>query len=512
MPLCPDRTILYLEDSDLDAELVGERLHRDGFKGEVVRAKSREEFLAQIDGKRNFDLILSDYQIPSFGGEEALAIALERRPGVPFVFVSGALGEDLAVEMLKTGATDYILKHRLRRLAPAIERAISEAQARTERSQSEALLAETEGRLRLAFDAVRMVAWELIPSPRRVAFVGNVTDVFGLPVDDVLATREQRETLLHPDDVGPHFARVEQAIAEGGSYVARFRIVRPDNGAVQWLEERAHAIRDEDGNTVRLVGVVVDVTDKKHAEDEVNRLTNRLEEEVVKRTAELLAANEQLQGFTYSVAHDLRQQIRGISTNAAVVLEEAPDALEEVHRHNLRRLVHSAKQLSVVVDDLLNYARLGRQQPRVERVDLSALASLLGEQLAEEYGDKAVDFEVEPGMIVFGDPSMLAIALQNLIDNAFKYSSQKESPRIRVGREGRGFFVSDNGVGFDMAYAAKVFVPFERLHAREFSGTGIGLANVKRIVERHGGTIKVESAPGVGTSFYFHLGDEPSGE
>lgn len=266
---------------------------------------------------------------------------------------------------------------------------------------------------------------------------------------------------------------------------------------------------DDAGTVQSFVGTVIDITDRYNAEQEVRRLNEELEEKVKDRTTELLQANEQLQGFTHSVAHDLRQQIRGISVNASLLLMDGNEVLSSENQEHLRRLVESAKQLSSLVDDLLRYAKLGRQEPRRVQFDLSELAESTAELLltAGEY-ERAVEVNVQPGMVVVGDPAMLAIAVQNLLENALKYSQVRADPRILVGRDENGYYVRDNGIGFEMAYAAKIFEPFERLHSGgQYPGTGIGLANVRRIVEKHGGRVWADSRPGDGATFYFTIPD-----
>jgi len=232
-----------------------------------------------------------------------------------------------------------------------------------------------------------------------------------------------------------------------------------------------------------------------------------LEAEVKHRTADLLAANEQLQGFTYSVAHDLRQQIRGISSNASILLLDASDALDNESKRTLDRLVDSARKLATLVDDLLGYARLGRQEPNKVPFDFSALAEEVAAfQIERGKCSTNTVFKIEPGLYARGDLLLIRIVVENLLDNACKYSRKTEYPVIEVGHADRGFYIRDNGIGFDMQFQPKLFQPFERLHPEsEFTGTGIGLANVKRIVEKHGGKVWAEGKAGAGATFHFSL-------
>ncbi len=238
-------------------------------------------------------------------------------------------------------------------------------------------------------------------------------------------------------------------------------------------------------------------------------LRQRLEVEVQNRTRELMQANEQLQGFTYSVAHDLRQQIRGISTNSALLLNDAEDVLDGENLHTLERLIESAKSLSALVDELLKYARLGQLEPKRVPLDISSITKEVVGILAERgVCGPNIKISVAPGLKAKADPTMLKLVLQNLLDNALKYCKNREAPLIEVGKEGDAFFVKDNGVGFNMAYSSRLFQPFERLHASsEYGGTGIGLANVRRIVEKHGGKIWADAEEEKGATFYFTLAE-----
>jgi signal transduction histidine kinase len=228
------------------------------------------------------------------------------------------------------------------------------------------------------------------------------------------------------------------------------------------------------------------------------------------RTSQLEEAIAELEGFNYLVSHDLRAPLRGIIANSSMVLEDAPEALDEESRQRLQRLGGAALRMSHLVDDLLAFSRLGRHEVTRLSVNASVIAAGVAEELLAEY---AVRFDIDDGVEVHADPHLLRLVLQNLMQNAAKYASPEREPFVRFGvadtDEGRALFVEDNGMGFDMTYAVKIFLPFERLHQDErIPGTGIGLANVKRIVERHGGRVWAHSQPGAGATFYFTLGPD----
>ena len=264
-------SILHLEDSSLDAELVRTLLEKERLQIDIERVYDRATFIARLSSKP-YDVILSDYEVPSFQGFDALELAQRMSPDTPFIFVSGMMGEDLAVESLKRGAADYVLKQRLNRLTAAVRRALTEMQARRERNRveqacrtAEARVRQGDERLRMALAAARMATWQYEPSTNVLLTSDNAPQVFGLKPGELLTDTEQLFSLIHAEDVERHRVCLENAGRNGKPYFSLFRIIRPDNGAVQWMEERGHAIHDASG-AMRLVGVVQDITGRKEAE------------------------------------------------------------------------------------------------------------------------------------------------------------------------------------------------------------------------------------------------------
>lgn len=372
----------------------------------------------------------------------------------------------------------------------------------SERKGVEEALVQSEARFRLMAETM----------PQKITMTdqfGTITYANPQALNYTGLTFEQIRTegwhvVIHPDDLPKALVSWKRSLESADPFVADYRLRRED-GQYRWHIGRALPVRNSDGQVVSWVRSSTDVDDARR-EDE--SLRAYLEKEVDLRTAELLATNEQLQGFTYSVAHDLRQQIRGISTNSSILMIEAAGALDENSLHTLNRLIGSSKRLARIVDDLLTYAKLGRNEPNRVQFDLSALCEDVAEFLNEEgYCRPGTRISVAPGLVARGDVQLIRIVVENLLENAVKYSSKTEAPWIEVGREGEAFFVRDNGIGFDMRYVQKLFQPFERLHADSvYTGTGIGLANVKRIIEKHGGKVWAEGKLGVGATFYFTLG------
>jgi len=238
--------------------------------------------------------------------------------------------------------------------------------------------------------------------------------------------------------------------------------------------------------------------------EELKVLKGSLESQVLAQTAALRKMVQDLQGFNYSIAHDLRTPLRAILSTSAILLAEAGEALTPAHRRLLERQQHNATKLANLVQDLLDFSRLGLQEVVFARVDMSGLAHEAARSVLAEHSGTKARVIVEEGLEASGDRSMLYVVLQNLFDNAIKYSP--EGGTVTFGADGDGFYVKDEGIGLAPEFAEQIFRPFERLHRDEdYAGTGIGLANVKRIVERHGGRVWVESEVGKGATFRFTL-------
>ena len=270
-------------------------------------------------------------------------------------------------------------------------------------------------------------------------------------------------------------------------------------------------LRDEQGSIVGVFGISRDVTAQRRAENEIRLLNSELDLRITERTARLEAAIQEQDSFSYSVSHDLRAPLRHINSYSAILQEECAECLSpEVHGY-LERIRISSRNMGKLIDDLLELSRVGRSQLQKTGVNLSELTGEISFKLQSNEPERRAVFSIAPDLMAQGDRTLLGLVLMNLLENAWKYTSLKETARIELGSAGERkgqqyFFVRDNGVGFDMAYRDKLFGAFQRLHGAEFEGTGIGLALVKRIVKRHGGKVWAEGALGEGATFYFTLG------
>jgi PAS domain S-box-containing protein len=285
---------------------------------------------------------------------------------------------------------------------------------------------------------------------------------------------------------------------------------RKDTGQEWFFSFSGAPVHDQEGKQILAVIITRDITEYRKAEDEIRTLNVQLETRVQERTAELAAANKELEAFSYSVSHDLRAPLRSIDGFSQALLEDYAPRLDPTGQDYLRRVRAATLRMAELIDDLLQLSRVTRAEMRRETVDLSTQAESVVAELRHAEPQRRIEVEIPPGLQAEGDPSLLRIVLQNLLSNAWKFTVRQPVAHIALGAQDNGseqvFHVRDNGAGFDMAYAHKLFGAFQRLHSpAEFPGTGIGLATVQRIVHRHGGRVWVEGAIGEGATFYFAL-------
>jgi PAS domain S-box-containing protein len=310
-------------------------------------------------------------------------------------------------------------------------------------------------------------------------------------------------------DLSPQSAA--QLMAQG-EWVGELDCVDAD-GRLLVVERQCILMRDDSGRPSSVLGINTDMTERRRAEKEIVLLNNLLEQRIRKRTAELEESNEDLRDFAYSLAHDLRAPLASIDGFSAQLELTLSKLLDDRSRHYLRRVRAGVKLMSDLTDALLALADLSNTQLLHQAVDLSAIASGILERLHERHPAREVSWEIEDTPRAQGDVRLLTAVMENLLGNAWKFSSKAANARISFGGQSwpNGsylYHVKDNGAGFDPAYAHKLFGPFQRLHtAEEFEGTGIGLAMVRKILSRHGGRVWAESVPGEGATFYFTLNE-----
>lgn len=333
---------------------------------------------------------------------------------------------------------------------------------------------------------------------------GDTRDLRGRRMADVFGSEAYRA-------VKPY---LERALA--GERVS-FEMELPFEGNLRWVHIDYVPDMDPKGFLRGLMSLVTDITAAKRSEAALRKseaelilAKEELEKQVEQRTARLTQVNEELTSFTYSASHDLRAPLRKVEGFAQAIALHAGDALDDEAKGYLARIREATKSMHRLIEDMLRLAGVIQRDLSHVEVDLSGAAAEIFAELQNADPNRSVEIRVQPGLRVRGDPELLRIALQNLLNNAWKFTRLAKPPRIEFGmmRDGKTYFVRDNGVGFDMRFAGKIFAPFERLHRMEdFPGTGVGLAIVKRAIQRHGGRVWAQSKPGEGASFFFTLNE-----
>ena len=323
-------------------------------------------------------------------------------------------------------------------------------------------------------------------------------------------------TLIPPDRLDEE-DMIQSRLAVG-ERVDHFETIRmTKDGRLVDVSVTVSPIRDESGKVVGASKIARVITDRKLAEMALREseaslrgLNEILEHRVQERTSELQAALREMEGFTYTVSHDLRAPLRGIIASCRLLEEDYGTDLPLGAREHLQRQAEAARKLAILIDDLLRLSRIGRQALGRVEIDVTDVAEQIAQEVRQRPESPAFTLFVEPGLTTQADPLLFRLALLNLVENAVKFSRPNVPPIVEIGVEEGVFFVRDNGIGFDPIYEHRIFLPFERLHRDvDFPGTGIGLANVRRIIERHGGKVWGTGRPNEGATFFFRLGVPP---
>ena len=378
-----------------------------------------------------------------------------------------------------------------------------------ERAIAESRQHDTEERLRTITDNLpALIAY--VDADERYRFVNRFFNDWYPMQDGVYVGRKLSEVVGEGYAIDGPAVQYVLSTGEPISYRREVQVGRE----MRNLESSMLPDREPDGRVIGVYVLANDITSLVRAKDQLRDMNAELEARVHERTAALELSNRELETFAYSVAHDFRAPLRAMDGYSALLLEEQGARLEEEGRDYLARIRASSNRLGTLIDDLLRLAELNQKELRHENVDLSVIAAQVVAVLRATLPDRLVDVVVAPGLIGHGDRALLTALMKELLDNAWKFTAGETHPRIEVGSEQRdgvaAYFVRDDGVGFDMAFAQKVFTPFARLHSpEEFSGTGIGLALAKRIVDRHGGKLWAQAEDGRGAVFWFTLDQAP---
>jgi PAS domain S-box-containing protein len=449
--------------------------------------------------------------------------------GVPILFGDDVIGvvtvqslehenwfTNAEVRLLTTIAANLSAAIRNSQLYDAVQNEL------VERKRAEMALLESEQHLADIIDFLPDATFVVDGSGKVIAWNRAMEGLTDVPARDMLGKgnydyalpfyRERRPMLIdlvlnnQPEFEG-NYVKVQKAqdgklIGEGFAFVAGGREI--------YFLGTAALLYDSSGNIVGAIETVRDISERKHAEEEIQKLNTELEQRVIERTEQLEAANRELEAFSYSVSHDLRAPLRAIDGFSQILFNEYSGKLDEIGLVYTQRVRDSIQRMGTLIEDLLKLSRLTRSEMRPMAINISDMASEVALSIQSLQSDRPAEIVIEPHLQVDADPNFMRIVLENLIGNAWKFTSKCPVARIEFGainQDGtRVFFVKDNGAGFDMSYAKKLFGAFQRLHTeQDFPGTGIGLATVQRIIFRHGGKVWAESAVNGGTTLFFTL-------
>jgi PAS domain S-box-containing protein len=374
----------------------------------------------------------------------------------------------------------------------------------TERRRAEEALRESEERYRTIMDQAADAVFMRDEMGRILEANRKACQSLGYSREELLAKSVWD---IDPDALQAGKQRLWDKILAGEQFTFESRHRRKD-GSFFPVEATLGLVRLPAGPAV--LGIVRDITERRQAEEKIRQLNQTLEQRVVERTAQLEAANKELESFSYSVSHDLRAPLRAIDGFARILGEDYAARLDDEGRRLLDIICGEAKRMGQLIDDLLAFSRMSRQQVKSEQIDMTALAQAVFNEHAAQAPGRQLQFKVQPLPPALGDRALLRQALANLVSNAIKYTRPRAVAEIEIGGRTEGgenlYYVKDNGVGFDMRYAGKLFGVFQRLHsADEFEGTGVGLALVQRVIHRHGGRVWAEAKLNEGSAFYFTL-------
>ncbi|HYK82686.1 MAG TPA: PAS domain S-box protein [Gemmatimonadales bacterium] len=491
--------ILLVEDNPGDARLIRESLAESGAQAFQLQSVDRlAEGLKRLQAG-GIDVLLLDLALPGGHGRDTFVAAYSVAPNIPIIVLTRLEDEALAIAVMHEGAQDYLVKGQMdgkllwRAIRHAIERKRGEDRIQwltkaVEQSPASVLITDTTGRIEYVNERFTLItgytAAEVIGQTPRILKSGNTP--------------------------AAEYHRLWTTIRNGGEWRGELQN-RRKNGELYWDAALISPIRNAAGVMTHFLAVQQDITERKQAEEEIRRLNATLEHRVAERTSELAAANQDLEAFTYSVSHDLRAPLRQVNGFVRILVEELEAQVEGAARHYLQRIREGAEHMGRLVDDLLNLARVGRQPLQPRKTPLRGIVDRVVANLESELADRRVEWRVTDLPTVDCDPGLLDVVFTNLLANAAKYTRARAPAVIEVGQTTHDgepvLFVRDNGVGFDMKYADKLFGAFQRLHrADEFEGTGVGLATVQRIIHKHGGRIWAEAELNRGATFYFTLG------
>ena len=482
--------VLIVDDNPDDRLLVIRELGKEFPNLQIAEIIDAKEFASTLEAD-NYDLVITDYQLKWTNGLDILNAFKTRYPHVPVIMFTNSGTQEVAVAAMKAGLDDYVIKSpkHFVRLSQSVRLAWENAQTRLRLNQ-------TSLRLQFLLNQLNVGVFRATLEGELIECNDGFLRLLDLntPEEARIFFRSYPRLNLTNSPGNPPWEKEVQLLLDGKT---------------TWLM-LSETVTELDGETV-IDGLLQNITERKSAEAEIQQLNQTLERRVTERTAQLEATNKELETFAYSISHDLRTPIRQVYSFADLLQQslKSINLSEEINSY-LGMIIKLTKRASKMIDDLMEFSSTGRFEMLYTTIDMNRLVEEIKQQVISETPDRIIIWEIESLPTINGDRTLIRIVWQNLIENAVKYTSYKDIAEINIGSSINSseitFFIKDNGVGFDMRYVDRIFGIFQRLHTeQEFKGTGIGLANVQRIIHRHRGRIWTQSAVNEGTTFYFAL-------
>jgi PAS domain S-box-containing protein len=499
--------VLILDDNPHDIELCIRQLNEAGFELQADAVDNEERFAERLQS-RGYDLVLADYGIPAWSGVEAFHLLKQSGKDVPFILVTGILGEEAAIDLIKDGVSDCILKDRLARLPLAVRRALKEKSTRDEREQAVQALRESEERVRLLLDSTAEAIYGISGQGSCTFCNAASLRLLGYDRPDNLLGKQMHRLIHHTRANGTPYPIAEcdihMGFCEGRGSHADDELLWRKDGSCFPAECWSYPML-LNGEPIGSVVTFLDITERKAA---ATHLLQKVEE--------LNRSNVELEQIAYIASHDLQEPLRMVASYTQLLAKRYKGKLGADADEFISFAVDGANRMQQLIQDLLTYSRVGTKGTDLRATSSEESLQQALRNLRGAIEESGAEVTHDPLPAIMADEMQLIQLFQNLIGNAIKYRSHGV-PRVHISAVLNGerkweFSVNDNGLGIDPQYFERIFRMFQRLHKREeFAGSGIGLAVCKKIVERHGGNISVESQPGKGSTFRFVLAEIDNG-
>lgn len=495
------------ESNELINQII-EILKHGGFSISQTSAANLNKLSLALKEKQ-WDFIIADDDSPDLNGSNILKYLESHQVDSPIILISSNADDDTMVDFIKKGMCDVISKSNLKSLNTAVWREYNHKNTINERILFEREMRQSEQFLRDIFNTVQEGICVVDTSLNILRVNSWIKKTFD---DKTIFSGQKCFFVFKNRQTQCESCPCVSTLKDGRTYQEIFKYSK-SNGEIYWYDLTSYPLKNTHGKIIGVIQSVKDITKQKNAEDDIRELNEQLEKRVKLRTSQLEATNKELESFSYSVSHDLRAPLVRIDGFSQLLTDGYNDILDDEGKHFLNRIRSSVLNMSELIDNLLLLSRVTRSEMKITEINLSKIVQNIVEPMREASPKRNVELVIEKDVLARGDVRLLKLVLENLLNNAWKFTQHTENAKIEFGNLNNNketiFFIKDNGAGFNNDYAERLFAPFQRLHSeKEFLGNGVGLATVKRIIMRHGGNVWAEGEINKGATFYFSLPEE----